>query len=225
MICDIKVNQTKISLFFFDFIARSFRICPRSVPDISSCVKQSIENLSPFLKTGDFGDGFKVEGIDPLKLDDISIRRPNLSSNITQLISYGSGTFVIEKIKVNFDKPSLDLIINVPKSVNIGNYENEFRFGWLNAKAKGKMTSWLGNLKIRIGFKGRLETRNGQKYIKMDTFFVAPKITQIKIYLENVSPDKTFNEVINTFLNQNVEVVAPEIENSIKNTLRESKYF
>lgn len=202
-------------------------MCPKSSRNLSECVKASIESLRPSIKSGDFGNGFKLEGIDPIRMDDIIIKRSSYSSNVTNSVASGTGDFVIEKIKVDFNNAYFDILIRIPKIFVTGNFDDKFNFGWLNSRASGKLTTWLANLKVRIIFKGHHETKNGQKYIKVNSIIVTPKVSQIKIRMENAFADKTLNEAINSFLNQNVDLFLPEVETSIKSTISESilKYF
>lgn len=201
------------------YAAPSFPICPKNIPNFSKCVKQSIERLRPAFKSGDFG-AFRTEPLDPVKLDDISIRRPGLTSDVTNVRASGVVDYVVEKANLDFNKSLMDMIIVFPKVSVVGNYVNQFNFGWLNAHAKGRFTALLGNLKVRIGFRGRQEMRNGQRYLKAEQFTAVPKITQIKIHLENAFPDKNLNDAVNAFMNQNVDLFVPEVEQSIKTTMR-----
>lgn len=201
------------------FVASSFPICPKRHPNISECVKQAIEVLRPRIKSGNFGEGLIVQGIDPLRLNDIYILRPSFNANLTNVIASGSGNFNIEKIRVDFDRSLMDVLVTVPKIQVSGYYVNQFGLGILKTRGKGRISAWLGNMKLRIGAKGRHDIKNGQEFIKFDKIVVTPKITQIKIHMENLLPDKALNEGINAFLNQNVNLFVPEVEEAIQTTL------
>lgn len=42
--------------------APQVKVCPRLSPNISACVKESMESLRPLLKTGRIAPGFSIEG-------------------------------------------------------------------------------------------------------------------------------------------------------------------
>lgn len=135
------------------------------------------------------------------------------------MIVTGAGDFVIEKIKMDFDNPLFDVVAVLPKCEARGYYENTFNLGWLNTRAKGRIVNQLADMKMRLTFKGHHEIRNGQKYIKFDTFNVAAKITKIKIHLENAFPDKALNDAVNGFINQNTDLFVPEVEAAVRQTM------
>lgn len=185
-----------------------------------------MEQLRPQIKTGDFGNGFKIEGLDPHRSDDIFIKRPGFVSNITQGLSYGCGDFIIEKIKVDFGiQPLFDTIIKVPKVLNKGVSDNAYNFGWLNSKSNSKFATVISDYKMRVTMRGKQELRNGQTYIKWTSIKITPKFSQIKMRMDNAFPDRALNEAVNNFLNQNIEIVKPEIEQAIISTQSELNPF
>lgn len=143
-------------------------------------------------------------------------------SNVTNSIAYGSGNFVIDKIKVDLNNPVfIDLLLRFPQIKTLASFEDQFNFGWINSKTKGKLTTWLANLRIRITCKGVYENRNGQQYVRMNSIKVIPKVTQIKIKRDDPVSDRTLNEAINSFMNQNVDLFIPEVETSIRISMSE----
>lgn len=191
------------------------------MPNLSECVKSAIEQMRPQLKTGDFGNGLKFFPLENVRTSDIFIRRTGIVSNITNQVTLGTGDFVIEKIKIDLNQPLIDLIIRVPKTVTKAISENSYNFGWLNSKSRSNFTSVISNYKARITVKGKQEIRNGEKYINFTSFKVVSKITQIKFRLDNAFADRILNEAVNSFLNQNADIVIPDIEKSNSKDLSE----
>lgn len=200
--------------------ARSFRLCPKNTPDISGCVKQSIELLRPNIKTGNFGDGFVVQGIDPLKLDNVYTRISTLNANVTNIIASGVGNFIIEKIKVDFNNPYVDMTLNVPNIQATGQYGLKMSLGLLNINARGR-GKFGTSVKLRCGCKGVVEIRNGQKYIKVKQCIATAKVTQLKMFFENVLPEKALNDAVNAFMNENTAIFIPDVEKAIQSTICE----
>lgn len=181
-----------------------------------------VENLRSNIRSGDFGSGFSFDALDPLRLDDIMLRKPGLTGRDTNVLAQGISNFVIDKLSYDPEKVLMDVIITVPKIRVIGDYVNNFNLGFINHRSEGKFKAQLVNLKLRFGFKGHQVQRNGETYMKIDSVIVTPKITHIKIRLDNVFPgNEALGETINGFLNENVDLVVPDIEVSIKSTIRE----
>lgn len=176
--------------------------------------------MRPNIKTGNFGDGFVGEGIDPLKLDNVNIRKSTLSANVTNIIAFGAGNFIMEKLKADFNNPYVDMTLNLPNLQATGQYGLKMSLGLLNINARGR-AKLAASLKIRCGCKGTLEIRNGQKYIKIKQCIVTPKITQLKMFLENVLPERALNDAVNAFLNENTAIFIPDVEKAIQSTICE----
>lgn len=192
---------------------------------MSACVRRMVENLRSNIKSGDFGGGFIFEAIDPLRLDDIVLKKPGITGKDTNVLAQGISNFVIDKLSYDPERVLMDVILTVPRIRVIGDYVNNFNLGFINHRSEGKFKAQLVNLKLRFGFKGHHVQRNGETYMKIDSVMVIPKITQIKIRLDNVFPgNEALSETINGFLNENVDLVVSDIEVSIKSTIRESFY-
>lgn len=184
-----------------------------------------VENLRSNIKSGEFGGGLNFDALDPLRLDDIVLRKPGLTGKDTNVLAQGISNFVIDKLSYDPEKVMMDVIVTVPRIHVIGDYVNNFNLGFINHRSQGKFKAQLVNLKLRFGFKGHQVQRNGETYMKIDSVFVMPKITQIKIRLDNIFPgNEALGETIIGFLNENVDLVVPDIEVSIKSTIRESFY-
>lgn len=189
-------------------------MCPKSSPNLSECVKNTIEQMRPLLKSGKLGNGLQTEGFDPHHGGDIFIQKQGVTSNITQITTFGYSDFVIEKIKVDFNNPLFDVIIRIPKMRNRGISENTYSLGWLNSKQKGKFESVIVNMRLRVTLKGVQEKRNGKTYIKWTSIKVIPKVTQL-VSRQDAFPDKALNEVINRLANENIGLILPDVEKSV----------
>lgn len=125
--------------------ASSFKICPRNSPNLAKCVKESIELLRPRLKTGDLGDGVKIDGLEPLKIDDIVINRgEGFYVNLNNLKALGAMNFKIEKLRVNVNDFKIDALVEIPKIEAYGKYKLQMLLGILNLKGEGNMKANLG---------------------------------------------------------------------------------
>lgn len=130
---------------FFVIAAKSFKLCPRNTPDMAKCVSDSINLLRPALKTGDFGNGFFVDALDPIKLDDIVIDRgEGFYVNLNNLKATGASNFKITKFRINLEHFRVDAIIEVPKVEAHGLYRLKMLLGVLNLEGQGNVRAHLG---------------------------------------------------------------------------------
>lgn len=181
--------------------------------------------MRPNIKSGDYGGGFRAESIEPLRMDDITLNKPGLTGGNTNVIAYGLGSFVVDKLayEVGPDNFLFDVLLTIPKTNVVGDYVNIFKLGFINARSEGKFKAVVHNMKVRMTTRGRIENRNGQPFVKIESVNVLPRITQIKILLENVFPgNPALSDTINAFLNQNVDLFVPDVEVSVKSTIRKS---
>lgn len=108
-------------------------------------MKSSIEFLRPQLKTGDFGNGFLVDSIEPIKIDDIVIDRGDgFYVNLFNLNAKGASNFKINKMRVNPENFKVDAIVDVPQIEAYGNYKLKMKLGVLDLAGNGNMRAYLG---------------------------------------------------------------------------------
>lgn len=132
-------------------LAQTFKLCPRNSPDLAKCVSDSINLLRPTLRSGDFGNGFYVDALDPIKLDDIIIDRgEGFYVNLNNLKATGASNFKITKFRINLDKFRVDAIIDIPKVEAHGLYRLKMLLGVLNLKGEGNVKANLGTKVVEI---------------------------------------------------------------------------
>lgn len=61
-----------------------------------------MESLRPYLKTGQFGNGLNVEGLDPLFIGDVSANN-GINLKLIGLQASGISNFKVEKIRVSLE--------------------------------------------------------------------------------------------------------------------------
>lgn len=123
------------------------KTCQRNSPNLAGCIKESIEHIRPFLKTGDLGNGLKLDGIEPLPIDNIYLERGSgFFFNLLNIKAYNIYNLQVEKIKVrvNPDSINVDIIINIPKVDSLGDYKINLFLGLITIKGEGKFKSQMG---------------------------------------------------------------------------------
>jgi len=204
----------------------SFKICPRATPDLAACIKNSIEFIRPNLKTGDFGSGFKVEPLEPLQIDDFTIKRNGFFVAVTNLKAHGATNFRINKLRVNIDQFKVDVILDVPKIEAFGQYKLNMVIGVLNLKGEGNMQVAIDNIKLRLTILGSryINPRDRQEYIKADQILSRVKIVNMRLHFDNLfNSDRTLGDLGNSLINQNIDMFVNDIEAVLQKSL--SKQF
>lgn len=191
---------------------------------MTACIINAIEHLRPHLASGNLGEGFKVDGIDPIDIDDFIVDKQGIYSQISNLKAFGASKFRIDRFKVDIENARIDAIVTVPKIEANGLYKINIGRTLLRVQGSGKIRNILPNLKIRFSLKGRIEQRDGEEYLKFESCDVIVKVTSIKIYMENLfANEPLLNEAANSLINQNTQLFVPELEVSLKNSL--CKFF
>jgi hypothetical protein len=187
---------------------------------MTACVLNSIEILRPYLANGDFGQGFKVDGIDPISIDDFIVDKSGIYAQITNLKAFGPSKFIIDRFKVDIENARIDAIVTIPKIEAIGNYKINIGRALLNVQGSGRIRNILPNFKIRLSLRGKVEERGGEQYVKFDRCDVIVKVTAIKIHMDNLfANEPLLTDAANALINQNTQLFVPELEVSLKNSL------
>lgn len=186
----------------------------------SACVKDSIEALRPFLKSGNFGGGLKIEGIDPVTIGNFIVDKEGVQAFISNLVAYGSSNFVFDRFKIDIPNARMDAILTIPRVEAVGSYKINLGRALLNVRSSGRIKTVLKNLKVRIHMKGHVKTIDGAEYLRMESCNVDVKVNSIKLFMENLfKNDKALNDVANQLINQNTQLFVPELEASLKSSL------
>ena len=64
--------------------------------------------------SGDFGNGWKISGLEPMRIDDISLERGRgFYVSLSNVLAYKISNFKIEKLRVNPENFNIDVIVNI----------------------------------------------------------------------------------------------------------------
>lgn len=96
----VSKNSSIISKLFF-FSASFLKVCHRTDPKLNDCLKQSVENLKPFLKTGipEFG----IPSCEPLEIPEVILDQGtgavSVRSTYTDIKVFGPSEFTLKSVK------------------------------------------------------------------------------------------------------------------------------
>lgn len=131
------------------FQAPIIKVCQRSTPDLAQCVKESIELIRPKLGSGDLGNGFTINPLEPIDIDDITIDHGDgLYLHLTNLKATGASSFQILKLRINVENFRIDALVEIPRVEAQGNYKLKMNLGVLNLNGDGIQHAVLGKCRL-----------------------------------------------------------------------------
>ncbi|KAL3282189.1 hypothetical protein HHI36_005383 [Cryptolaemus montrouzieri] len=229
------VNSGKIP----DYI----HVCRRSDPEVSKCVRESIDFLRPQLKKGI--PELNVPGIEPLFIKEVAILRGennNFKAYLRNINVYGASDFEITKLKMNIGKSTFRVGVKIPKLTFNGDYDIDAKILVVPIKGTGKFRANATNCEAQAVLKGDVRTDgSGIKRLIFTSFNFAINIGDYNIELDNLfNGDRTLGQAAMDvlhenkqefiiaalpFINKKASEILLEIANSITNTVDYEELF
>ena len=101
--------------------------------------------IRPRLKTGDLGNGMRIDPLEPFHVEDITINRgEGFYVHLSNLKALGATNFKIGKLRINAIDFKIDVLVDVPKIDAYGQYKLKMVLGVLNLKGDGNMKANIG---------------------------------------------------------------------------------
>lgn len=133
-----------------DFI----KVCHKSDPNLNECVKQSIQNLRPYLENGI--PELLVPPIDPLLVPNITIKQQagaiQLDSVFTNMYFDGGSQYHLRGVRIDPSKDRFRLKIWFPQLYMTSNYDISGRLLMLPLKGMGVCQGNFSKLIIALNF-------------------------------------------------------------------------
>lgn len=172
-------------------------------------------------------DGLPEYGIlpiDPLAVNSLSISQGdnspiNLKQEYKNVKILHISTSTMMKYRVDFNKFILRSEAITPVMEFLGDYTMDGRILLLPITGKGKSNITLTNLMTKHEMICEPFTKNGETYLRMKDYRIKLIPERMHIYLENLfNGDKTLSTTMNTFLNENWEIVFNELKSGYEDT-------
>lgn len=130
--------------------AKSIKLCSRKAKNLSNCVKDSVEHLRPFLKSGDLGDNFKVLSFEPFLIEEMKINpSADFLVHLKQVYLKGVSSFGIEKIKVDLKNTTIDVLVNLPVVTFNSKYNMAVKLAVLNIVGDGDCNGTMSEFYVK----------------------------------------------------------------------------
>ncbi|XP_011171033.1 protein takeout [Solenopsis invicta] len=230
--------QSSVYIFGFLFIKIGFvavgardippylKICHRNDSNLNGCIKQSIDLLRPYLKTGI--PALQIPSCEPLRVPQIEISQSagpvSIRSTYTDIEVQGGTSFILKRVKIDMDNNRVKLKLYIPRLEMNAQYNMKGNILMLplngNGLAKGNFTDI--DVTAIIQNERYQSQKTNETHIRVTDFYVDFDVGNANIHLDNLfNGDKTLSDSMNLFLNNNWKAVVAEMKPALENTVSE----
>ncbi|XP_076644820.1 protein takeout [Halictus rubicundus] len=202
------------------------KICHRSDPNISDCVKQSINLLKPYLKDGI--EALRIPPCEPLRLSEIEINQSSgpiyVHAKYTNISIFEGTNIVPKSVKIDLDKNRMRLKFHIPRLSMITNYNLNGRIMMLpitgNGVGHGNFTDIDAIITLQMQRYRDQET--GLIHQRVGDIYVDFEMDHASMHLDNLfDGDVTLSGAMNLFLNENWRTVVAEVKPKLEEKIGE----
>ncbi|XP_040168618.1 uncharacterized protein LOC120903319 [Anopheles arabiensis] len=181
-------------------------ICYRDSPDLSNCIKNSIQRMLPEMHAGIESLGFP--SLDPFlsKSTYVDYKRNQMaaSMHVKNAKTYGMRKAQILDVRATATDKFMNLAVDVrfPEIVMEGYFKGEGRFNSIKLASKGYFNNTMTDVTTTWKMSGHVKERDGEQYLEIEDFDMSPEVGNMKIYATGLFPDPELNQIALEFVNQ-----------------------
>ncbi|XP_069682360.1 protein takeout-like [Periplaneta americana] len=200
-----------------DFI----KICKRNDPELNACITESVIQLKPALKSG--VEGF-LPSLEPLFMKEVLITENGGFKIVgNDVKTYGCSNFRIFNMKANMDTLLIEFDLELPHLYSVGTYDVNGRILLIPIKGNGPFTGNWTECTAHVALQGKLEDKNGYKFITFETLKIDVTVGDGSIDLQNLfGGEKVIGDAINSAVNSNFKHILRELRHPIEKALEEA---
>ncbi|KYQ52578.1 Protein takeout [Trachymyrmex zeteki] len=202
------------------------KICHRNDPNLNECVKQSINSLRPYLKTGI--PALQIPPCEPLHVPQIEISESvgpvSVRSTYTDIEVQGGTSFILKSVKIDIDNNRIKLKLYLPCLEMNAHYNMEGKILMMPINGNGLAHGNFTDIDVIATVQGERyqSRRTDETHYRVTDFYVDLDVGQANIHLDNLfNGDDTLSNAMNLFLNDNWKIVTAEIKPALENTISE----
>ncbi|PNF31908.1 hypothetical protein B7P43_G07903 [Cryptotermes secundus] len=183
-----------------------FSICHRSDPNISGCIKNTIEDLRPTLIKGT--PELDLIPLDPLNIPRLELREGGGNFRFEQVLTnvtiHGLGAFKLLNVKADTDNLTLDMHMLTPFMRFDAYYEMEGKVLVVPLSGKGDCVVNFTDVTTIAHTQLELVTRDGDQYLNVQKVEWNIDAENCHFHFNNLfGGDKALGANTNAFLNKN----------------------
>ncbi|KAG5327741.1 TAKT protein, partial [Pseudoatta argentina] len=202
------------------------KICHRNDPNLNECIKQSINSLRPYLKTGI--PALQIPPCEPLHVPQIKINKSvgpvSIKSIYTDIEVQGGTSFILKSVKIDIDNNRIRLKLYLPRLEMNARYNMEGKILLMPINGTGLARGNFTNIDVVAIIQGEhyQSRRTDETHYSVTDFYVDLDVGQANIHLDNLfNGDDILSNAMNLFLNDNWKIVVAEIKPALENTISE----
>ncbi|XP_067000825.2 protein takeout [Anabrus simplex] len=201
----------------------NLKTCKQNDPKFSECLQDAITDALPKFANGVPSLG--VQPIDPLEIISLGIGQGggpvNINLEFNKIHLQGLSSGVMENVKMDPKKYVVDGTVRFKEPIRLqGPYKVDGRILVLPITGDGNCNLTLADLVAVIHVQGEPYTKDGESYMKVQTFDVKFDTSRLYIHLGNLfNGDQALGDNMNTFLNENWSDILKELKDPIETAL------
>ncbi|XP_063223854.1 protein takeout-like [Bacillus rossius redtenbacheri] len=211
------------SVVAVDHLPSFVKICRRSDPKLSECVKDSVENLRPYLAAGI--PELRIPPCEPLVIPQVELNQGkgpvNVRSTYSNIKVWGPTNFQLKTVKLDLQHNRVRMRVFLPHLYFTSDYEMSGRVLLLPIAGRGRCHSNYTDVEAACDMSGRMNKHaDGKTYYQVTDLRFRLDIGNASMHLSDLfNGDQMLGDAMNTFLNENWKTVAMEIRPLIEETI------
>ncbi|XP_076172811.1 protein takeout [Ptiloglossa arizonensis] len=200
------------------------KICRRSDPHLSDCVKESIKLLKPYLRDGI--PALRIPACEPLRLDEIKIDQTSgpiyVHAKYNNISIFGGTNIVPKTFKLDLDKNRMKFKLYIPWLDMIVRYHLNGRIMLVPIIGDGVGHANFTDVDVVVTLQMEryLNQNTGQTHQRVNDIYVDFEIGHVNVELDNLfDGDDTLSGALNLFLNDNWRTIVAEIRPKLEETI------
>lgn len=186
--------------------------CSRSDPQLNTCLRNTFNNLRPYLARGIPEIG--LPPMEPLKIDHLGIENQagniRIKGSFTNVVNAGASNFTVKEIRSDLNKLRVDLGLYIPHIKSKGRYEVNGQVLLLPILSHGEFFAEFTDINAIAKVYGKQIIKNNEPYMTVEKMVVDFVMKGARFRVKDQGHQQ-LNEVINQFLNQNAHELVQEM--------------
>ncbi|XP_076620692.1 circadian clock-controlled protein daywake [Colletes latitarsis] len=219
----VSIVATIFATAFARDLPNFLHVCKRNDPNLSNCIKKSVENFKPYLING--LPEYNIPTLEPLLLDELEAEPGNtIKLRLRNVHVYGASNFTVSRLKANIDTLRFVVELNFSSLSIESDYDIDGKVILLRIKGSGPMTGNFTNCKGLVKLQAHVvQQDDGANYVEIVNFITKISVGKGHLLLKNLfGGDPLLGEAINVAINSNfddfIKELQPSLESAISST-------
>ncbi|KYN02900.1 Circadian clock-controlled protein, partial [Cyphomyrmex costatus] len=212
-----------LMIAFIIIAAEFLHVCQTSDPHYEECIRESIEHMKPYLKTG--VPEYNIPSLEPLILKKLTFApTSSLQLEASEIVTRGASNFIIKKAKIDLDTLIVLVDVELPNIQVEGIYGIDGKLLLLPIRGSGPIhgnfSNCIGACKIQIE---KYLDEDGEEKMRIKDFKLKISVGKGMIKLDNLfGGEQALGDVINLAINNNFDIFLKELSPQIEKGLSDS---